>query len=162
MKNWKTRPWSTPLTIGAGIFVALTGLIMFFAVEDPFKFAHELAGIAFSLAIALHVLSHWRSFWGYFRQRRALGIVAGAWVLGAGLVTASAVLDMGEPDALVVARIETAPLPAVAAVLGLDVEELAGRLTAGGFPVTDRNASIQGIAEEHAADTDDLLNLAFR
>ena len=158
MKNWKTRPWSTPLTIGAGIFVAVTGLIMFFAVEDPFKYAHELAGIAFSLAVALHALSHWRSFSGYFRERRALGIVAAAWLLGAGLVTASAVLDMGEPDALVMARIESAPLPAVAAVLGLEVEELAARLTAAGFPVTDLNASIQEIAEEHAADIDDLLD----
>ena len=55
MKKWNTRPWSTPVTIGAGIFVATTGLTMFFVPEEPSKFAHELGGIAFSAAILLHV-----------------------------------------------------------------------------------------------------------
>ena len=62
MKQWNTRPWSTPATIGAGIFVATTGLTMFFVTEEPFKFAHELGGLTFSAAIVLHVLSHRRSF----------------------------------------------------------------------------------------------------
>jgi hypothetical protein len=69
---------------------------------------------------------------------------------------------MGEPDALVIARLQSAPLTAVAAVLGPGVEELAGRLTAAVFPVTDLNAPIHVIAEEHATDTNDLVNLAFR
>ena len=42
MRNLNTRRWSTPLTMGADLFVVITGLLMFFVAERPFKFAHEL------------------------------------------------------------------------------------------------------------------------
>ena len=71
MRNLNTRRWSTPLTMGAGIFVVITGLLMFLVTERPFKFGHELVGIGFSAAVALHVLSHWRSFSNYFSQPAA-------------------------------------------------------------------------------------------
>ena len=79
MRNLNTRRWSTPLTMGAGLFVVITGLLMFFVAERPFKFAHELIGIAFSAAVGLHVLSHWRSFSNYFSQRGAVRVLALAW-----------------------------------------------------------------------------------
>ena len=40
MKKINIRGLATPLIIGAGLFVALTGLIMFFLTSDPFRFAH--------------------------------------------------------------------------------------------------------------------------
>ena len=162
MKKWNTRPWSTPVTIGAGIFVATTGLTMFFVTEEPFKFAHELGGLSFSAAILLHVLSHQRSFANYFRQRGALGIVVTAWAIGIGLVTASSVLDMGEADALVVARIDSAPLALLAPVVGMDVRQIVERLGEAGFVVDDPEMSIRQLAQQHGADTDDLLLLVFR
>ena len=45
MRNLNTRRWSTPLTMGAGLFVVITGLLMFFVAERPFKFAHELTSM---------------------------------------------------------------------------------------------------------------------
>ena len=162
MRNWKTRPWSTPAIMGAGIFSATTGLIMFFALEQPFKFAHELAGVGFSIAILLHVLSHWRSFSNYFSQRRALGIVTFVWLAGVGLVAASATLEMGEADALVVARIDSAPLALLAPIVGLEVGELVDRLGDDGFVVDDPEVSIRQLAEQHGADADDLLFSVFR
>ena len=162
MKQWNTRPWSTPATIGAGIFVATTGLAMFFVTEEPFKFAHELGGLAFSAAIVLHAMSHRRSFLNYFRQRGALAIVAAAWALGAGLVTASSVLEMGEADALVIARIDSAPLAVIAPVVGMEVRQVVDRLGDAGFVVEDPELSIRQVAEQHGADTDDLLFLVFR
>ena len=162
MKQWNTRPWSTPATIGAGIFVATTGLTMFFVTEEPFKFAHELGGLTFSAAILLHVLSHRRSFMNYFRQRRALSIVVTAWAVGVSLVTASSVLELGEADALVVARIDSAPLALLAPVVGMEVRQVVERLGAAGFVVEDPAMSIRQLAEQHGADTDDLLFLVFR
>lgn len=50
--------------------------------------AHELVGIGFSVAVVLHVLTHWRSFSNYFAQRRAVGVLALAWSAGIGLVMA--------------------------------------------------------------------------
>ena len=76
MKRTNIQGFSTPLIIGAGIFVAITGLIMFFIIEDPFKFAHELVGIGFAVAIVLHITSNWRSFKRYFLQHKAVSIIA--------------------------------------------------------------------------------------
>lgn len=162
MKRWSIRPWSTPITIGAGIFVAITGLTMFFVTEEPFQFAHELGGIAFSTAILLHVLSHRRSFMNYFRRRGALGIVVTVWAVGNGLVTASSVLDIGEADTLVVARIDSALLALLAPVVGLEVGQIVDRLGDAGFIVDDPEMSIQELAQQHGVDTDELLFLVFR
>lgn len=162
MKKWNTRHWSTPVTIGAGIFVAATGLIMFFITERPFKVAHELGGVAFSAAIVLHVLSHRRSFTNYFRQRGGLGIVVAAWALGVGLVAASSVLNVREAEALVVDRIDSAPLAALAPVVGLDLRQIVDRLEDEGFVVDDPKMSVQQLAQQYDAETDDLLLLVFR
>ena len=124
MKNLNTRRWSTPLTMGAGIFVVITGLLMFFVTESPFKFAHELVGIGFSVAVVLHVLTHWRSFSNYFVQRRAVSVLALAWAAGIGLVMASAILGTGEPEELILERIDRAPVNVLAPAIGMDVSDL--------------------------------------
>ena len=59
MRKFNIRPFSTPLIIGAGIFSSLTGLLMLLGAEDPLKFSHEIAGVAFSVAILLHISTNW-------------------------------------------------------------------------------------------------------
>ena len=137
MKNLNTRQWSTPVTMGAGIFVALTSLLMFFAAERPFKFAHELVGIGFSVAILLHASSHWRSFSNYFSQRSAVGVLALAWSMGVGLVMASTIPNTGDPEELIVERIDTASVALLAPVVGMDVSELVDRFGDDGYEVDD-------------------------
>ena len=157
MKNLNTRRWSTPVTMGAGIFVAITGLLMFFVTESPFKFAHELVGIGFSVAVVLHVLTHWRSFSNYFVQRRAIGVLALAWSAGIGLVMASAMLGTGEPEELILDRIDRAPVNVLAPAIGMDVRELIDRLGSDGFVVDDPGMSIRQLAARYGAETDELL-----
>ena len=162
MNNLNTRRWSTPVTMGAGIFVVVTGLLMFFVAESPFKFAHELVGIGFSAAVVLHVLTHWRSFSNYFSQRRAVGVLALAWSLGIGLVVASAIRGPTEPEELILERIDGAPVNLLAPVVGLDVRELVERLGDDGFAVDDPGMSIRQLADRHGAETDDVLLSVLR
>ena len=162
MKNLNIRRWSTPLTIGAGIFVAITGLFMFFITENPVKFAHELVGIGFSVAIVLHILSNWRPFKRYFSQRSAVSIIALAWLIGISLVTTSVLLDGGEPEELIVNRIEQTPIVLLAPVVGMDVSELVEQLSNDGFAVDNPEMSIEQLAHRHEADTDDILLSVFR
>ena len=161
MKNLNTRQWSTPLTIGAGIFVAITGLLMFFVMEDPFKFAHELVGIGFSVAIVLHIISNWRSFKRYFSQR-SVAIIALAWLIGISLVTTSAILSEEEPEELIVTQIEQTSITLLAPVVGMEVKELVDQLSNDGFAVDDPEMSIEQLADQHGADTDDILLSVFR
>ena len=162
MRNLNTRRWSTPLTMGAGLFVVITGLLMFFVAERPFKFAHELVGIGFSAAVALHVLSHWRSFANYFSQRGAVRVLTLAWSMGIGLVATSMLLNTGDAEELIVERMGGVPLAVLAPVAGLDVSELVDRLGAEGLVVHDPGMSIRQLAEQHDAEADDVLVSVFR
>ena len=161
MRNLNIRQWSTPLTIGAGIFVAITGLIMFFVTEDPFKFAHELVGIGFSIAIVLHILSNWRPFKRYFSQRSVI-IITLAWLIGISLVTTSAILSQEEPEELIVNQIEKTSIVLLAPIVGMDVKELANQLGNDGFAVDNPEMTIEQLADQHNADTDDILLSVFR
>lgn len=162
MRNLNTRRWSTPLTMGAGLFVVITGLLMFFVAERPFKFAHELVGIGFSAAVALHVLSHWRSFSNYFFQRGAVRVLALAWSMGAGLVAASMLLGAGDAEELIVERMNAVSLELLASVAGLDMSELVDRLGAEGLVVDDPGMSVGQLAERQDAEADDILVSVFR
>ena len=162
MKNLNTRRWSTPATMGAGLFVVITGLLMFFVAESPFKFAHELVGIGFSVAVLLHVLTHWRSFTNYFSQRRGVGVLALAWSVGIGLVLASAILSVGEPEDLILERIEGTPVALLAPAIGMDVSALVDRLGEDGFVVDDPGMSVRQLADRHGAEADDLLVSVLR
>lgn len=161
MRNFNTRRWSTPLTMGAGLFVVITGLLMFFVAERPFKFAHELVGIGFSAAVALHVLSHWRSFANYFSQRGAVRVLALAWSMGVGLVAASMLLGTGDAEELI-ERMDAVSLEVLAPVAGLAVSELVDRLGAEGLVVDDPGMSVRQLAERNDAEADDILASVFR
>ena len=162
MKSLNIRRWSTPLIIGAGIFVAITGLFMFFITEDPVKFAHELVGIGFSVAIVLHILSNWRPFKRYFTLRGAVSIIAIAWLIGISLVVTSTIGDKGEPEERIVDQIEQTSITLLAPVVGMEVSELVDQLGNDGFVVDDPEISIEQLAHKHDADTDDILLSVFR
>ncbi|WP_419859614.1 DUF4405 domain-containing protein [Candidatus Palauibacter sp.] len=162
MRNLRIRHWSTPATIGAGIFVALTGLLMFFVTERPFKFAHELVGIAFSVAVVLHVLSHWRSFRRYFSKRLAVGVLALVWTAAGGLIAASVLRNIAEPEDLIVARLDGVPIELLAPVVGMDVGELLERLANDGYAADESGMSVRELADRHGAESDDVLLSVFR
>ena len=162
MRNVNTRRWSTPLTMGAGLSVVITGLLMFFVTEQPFKFAHELLGIGFSAAVALHVLSHWRSFSNYFSQGAPVRVLAFVWSIGIGLVAASTFPNMGDAEELIIEKIDSVPLDVLAPVAGLDAAELADRLGAEGLVVDDPGMTIRELAARSDAEADDILVSLFR
>ena len=164
---WNTRRWSTPATIGSGLFVALTGLLMISGpTEGPFKFTHELAGLLFSVSMVLHVLSNWRPFGNCFSQVVVLVSLLAAWLVGTGLVVSSSVWGFGvDPEEAVIARVSSAPLSRLAPVVGddLDVGELVERLEAAGLVVREPvgEASLEQVAAWSDAEVDDVLALAF-
>ncbi len=162
MKKINTRGWSTPMIIGAGIFVAITGLLMFFVTEEPFKFAHEVVGIGFAVAIVLHILSNWRPFLRYFSKHLAVCVIALGWLIGIGLVVRTAVLDVGEPDGRVVERIEQTSIHLLAPVIGLEVNELVEQLKEEGFVVDNPQMTIEQLADKHTTETDTILLKIFR
>ena len=162
MKNLKIRWLATPLIIGAGVFVATTGLLMFFVTADPFRFAHEIVGVGFAVGIVLHILSNWRPFTRYFSQSGAIGIITLGWIVGISLVTTAAMRGEEDAEDRVVDQIEQTPIQLLAPVVGMEVGALVDRLKRGGFAVDDPEMSIEQLAERDGADTEDILLLVFR
>lgn len=161
MKKLNIRPFSTPLIIGAGIFSATTGLLMFFVSEDPFKFAHEIVGIGFAVAIVLHISTNWRPFKRYFSQRGVI-IIALALMMGVGMVISSAMLNTGEPEELIMETIEETSLDRLAPIIGMEPHELVQQLAIDGFTVENPQMTVEQISEELGVDTDDILLSVFR
>ncbi len=161
MKKINIRRFATPLIIGAGVISALTGLLMFFTTEQPFLSAHEIVGLGFSVAIALHIFTNWRPFKKYFSQRTVI-IIAVAWLIGVGLIARTAIFSQGEPEELIMERMEQTSIIRMAPIVDMDVDTLVKRLANDGYTVNDTEMSIEQLAEEHGAETDDILLSVFR
>ena len=161
MKIRNLRPFSTPLIIGAGVISAMTGLLMFFTTEQPFLFAHEIVGLGFAVAIVLHIYTNWRPFKKYFSQRSVI-IIALAWLIGIGMIARTAIFSEGEPEELIMQKMEQTSITRMAPIVDMDVETLVERLGDDGYTVSDPEMSIEALAEAHGAETDAVLLSVFR
>ena len=162
MPKVNIRGFSTPLIIGAGIFVATTGLLMFFVTRDPFRFAHELMGICFAVAIVLHITGNWRPFKRYFTQNRAILIILIGLLIGMSLVGISAFREDADIEEIVIEHIEQTSIRALAPAVGIHPNVLVNRLKADGYIVEDPEMSVEQLAEKHAVDTDVILVSIFK
>ena len=162
LRRFNTRRWSTPLIIAAALFSAATGLLMFFYVVAPFKFAHELMGLLFTVAIVLHVVSNFRPFRNHLTGWLGAGVVTLVLSGAVGLF----VLTMNDHSLptrnLIVERVGEAPVPVVATLLGMETEELVDQLAQHGFVVDDPEMSLQELAERHDGDVEDVLRYVIR
>ena len=161
MKKLNIRRFATPLIIGTGLISMTTGLLMFFVTEDPFLYAHEIVGLGFSVAILLHIYTNWRPFKKYFAQRSVI-IIALAWLIGVGLIARTAIFSEGEPEELIMERIEQTSITRIAPIVDMEVETLIKRLGDDGYTVSDPEMSIEALADQHGADTDAVLLSVFR
>lgn len=136
-----SREWATPLTIGAFVIMASTGVLMFFHWDTALnKTAHEWLGWGMVLGVFLHTAVNWKSFKRYFSQTPA------RWILGISLALLLGsflplVSDKAEgvgnqsPPALAIHAISNAPISQVAVITGKSVEQLKGDLQTIGITV---------------------------
>ena len=155
------RGFSTPLIIGAGIFVATTGVFMFVTTTDLVRFAHEILGVCFAVAILLHILTNWRPFKRYFFQRNVITVVL-VWVIGISLVSIAAFQNEVDPEELIVERMEQTSIEVLAPVVGTTAEMLSRRLLDAGYTVETPRMTVEEIAEQHGVDTEVILLSVFR
>lgn len=141
------RPWITPLVIGSFFLSAATGTLMFFHLDSGLnKAAHEWLGWAMLLGVGLHVLLNLAPFKRYFQQRTGRWIMAG---FGALLVLSFIPAGGGgkgePPFASPVHMLARAPLPALAQVAGISIQDLRARLGAAGIPAAHEQQSLQDL-----------------
>ncbi|HET8693747.1 MAG TPA: DUF4405 domain-containing protein [Aquabacterium sp.] len=71
-----SRDWATPITIGAFLLMATTGILMFFDADvGKNKDVHEWMGWALVVGVGTHVTANFSSFKRYLSKPPALAIV---------------------------------------------------------------------------------------
>lgn len=125
------RKYATPLTIGSFVLMAATGTLMFFHLNTTFnKVAHEYLGLVMIAAVVLHLVLNWRAFTTYFKRPLAIGIM-GIFVLALGLsFVPTSQQGGGRPEFGAVRMVITAPVSALAPMLGTDTQGVIDRLAA--------------------------------
>lgn len=136
------REWATPLTAGAFLLLATTGILMFFHVDAGVnKLAHEWLSWALLAGVALHVSANYRAFMNHLRGRKGR-LLVGAFAL----LLAASFLPLGgqrqEPPFMAsVHALAEAPLSTLAQVAGLPPQILVSRLAdAGIVPSSDQES----------------------
>ncbi|MCU7929783.1 MAG: hypothetical protein KZQ90_03205 [Candidatus Thiodiazotropha sp. (ex Codakia rugifera)] len=161
MSKFNTRKWSTPIIIGTGTFVSLSGVLMFLGVHNPLELAHEWIGMAFAAAIFLHILNHWRPFKSYFSQRLTLNIVGAVVLATSAFIATSMTQSGGNPMMSMINSYESSPLTEVAPLLDEDAGGIVAKFEAAGFTVENPNLSIAQIAAANDASSKELMHVLF-
>lgn len=157
-----SRDWATPLTIGAFILMACTGLLMFFHWDTGLnKEAHEWLGWAMVAGVAAHVVANWVSFKRYLSQPKALAFV-GVFVL---MLVASFFIqeedEGGHPAMRVTRSVMNAPLADVASLTHQDSQKLADALRTAGFTVKDTTQTLRDITGPEQGQQFKALSVIF-
>ena len=155
------RQWSTPATIAAGVFMSVSGVLIFFGMHDPVQLAHKWVGLAFVAFVGFHIATHWRGFKGYFSQRVALGIIALVAVVTLSIVVLPGGPEGGDMRHRLFHSLERAPLSEVAPLLDETPESLAAKLQSAGFKVTSTVQSIEEIATHNGTRAPELWRFVF-
>lgn len=161
MNRVYTRKWSTPIVIGSGIIVAISGVLMFFGVHNPIQLAHEWVGIAFAAGIVLHILNHWPAFKNYFSHRQALNILGSVGIVSFLLIGSSMTDTGGSPVESMIQSYVSSPLTEVAPLLDQQAEGVVAKIESAGFIVGDASMSIKQIAAANNTHPKALMSALF-
>jgi len=142
------REWATPITVGAFLLSAVTGILMFFHGDTGLnKVAHEWLGWALVVGVGLHVVTNFQAF------KRHLASARGQWLIGAfALVLALSFIpagggERGEPPfGAAMDALSAAPISTLAPLAGLTSDELIQRLAAAGYPASSPDTRISDLA----------------
>jgi hypothetical protein len=143
-----SRDWATPLTIGAFLLMAVTGILMFFHLDTGLnKEAHEWLGWAMVIGVGTHVTANWIAF------KRHLGRPAALVVIGifAAILAGSFFIKEdeeggGHPGKRATQVVLRAPLSSVAPLVGQPPDALVAKLQAAGFKNASAADSVATIA----------------
>lgn len=160
----KLRPWATPLTIGAFILMAITGLLMYFHVQLGLaKAAHEWLSVVMVGAVGLHLVVNWKVFKRYFSQKLGLAIISLFAIL---TVTALVIPQQGGPrgraDQQAANVLLNLPIATLASITNKSAESIQTTLTQQGFTLTDPNGTLKQVAEASKRNPMEVLGKALQ
>jgi hypothetical protein len=143
------RSWVTPITAGAFLLSAVTGVLMFFHLESPLnKTAHEWLSWVLVTGAVLHATANFKALRNHLISRRGQWLV-GAFVLllAASFVPVGRGQGGGPPFRVPIEALANAPVSALAAVAKVSPEEMMRRLAAANVRVDSANQSLTDVVK---------------
>jgi hypothetical protein len=139
------RNWATPITAGAFLLSAVTGVLIFFHVETGAnKFMHEWLGWVLLGGVALHVLANLGGFKSHLATVRGK-LLMGVFVLA----LAASFIPFGGADeppfVQPIRALSQAPLTTLAQVAQITPESLRDRLLKEGLQPTSDQQSLSDL-----------------
>lgn len=160
-----SRDWATPLTIGAFILMATTGILMFFHADMGLnKEAHEWLGWAMVAGVGAHAVANVSSFKRYFAKPSALAIMA-VFVL---ILAASFFIQEdkdgkgGNPGRRATMAVLNAPISDIAPLAHQTPQALLAELQKAGFVIESPNQSLISVTGPEQANQFKALAVVFR
>ncbi len=140
------REWATPLTAGAFLLTAVTGILMFFHIDSGInKTAHEWLSWLLVLGVGLHMVSNFTGFKRYLTAPKGQIFIGGFALLLA--LSFIPVGDVGGEPAFMqsVKSLSSAPLTTLALVAEVTPEQMVERLSDAGFTVQSNAQSVSDV-----------------
>jgi hypothetical protein len=139
------REWTTPITAGAFLLLAVTGMFMFFhAAPSLAKEVHEWLSWIFVAAVAVHLAVNFTAFKKYLSQRKAQVLLGASALLL--LVSLLPFSGSGEPPFVPPLRaLGKAPLTILAQVAQTSPEQLIERLGKAGVAAQSAQQSLNDL-----------------
>ena len=148
----------TPMTIGAFLLMAVTGLLMFFHVEQGLnEVVHEWGGLVFVVAAVAHLLGNFTPFKNHLKKAVGAGLVA-VFVV----VTAASFIPVEDNKGgirVVVNQLRDVPLAQLAPAAGKSVDDVETALSA--FAPVDMHKSINAHAKDDRERAIGMLQAVF-
>lgn len=162
-----SRSWATPLTLGALVLMAVTGVLMFFHLDTGLnKEAHEWLGWLMVAGVALHAAANWQAFKRHLTSNRTGQLIVGVWLLVlAGSFASPGGQEGGgglPPPVVAMRAVLAAPLKDLAVLTGRPAEALLADAQKAGFALADVNQPLQSVTGGEREREGALIRLLFR
>jgi hypothetical protein len=155
------RTWATPVTIGAFVLMAGTGVLMFFGWRGGLtNEAHEWLSWLFLAGVAFHLVVNWRPLTLHLKSRGGkMGLAAGLALLAV-VAFPSGIRTGHQLHGIVEQAVIEAPLSTLASLAKINSSELESRLRSQGVTAT-LDQSVRQISEREGVSEPRLLSIVF-
>lgn len=158
-----SREWATPLTIGAFVLMACTGILMFFHLDTGLnKETHEWLGWAMVAGVVAHSVANWTAFTRHL-ARPAARVIIGVFlvILAASFFIGGEEEGGGHPAFRASKAVLAAPLSTVATLAKQPPEALMATLKQAGFKVDTPEQTLLSVTGPERGQQFKALGLIF-
>ena len=157
------RQWVTPITAGAFLLSAVTGVLIFFHLDSGAnKFVHEWLSWALLIGAALHTIANINGLKAHLSSRRGQTLI-GMFALALALSFVPLGGGKSEPPFMAPIRaLGEADMTTLAQVAHLTPDQLRSRLATAGVTVANEGQTLAQLVGKDARRQMQVLNLVFQ